>query len=553
MKLLALIKQRRHKYGILKKKSDIDFAIANKISNLYKSAIFKFQDITLWTDYLKFCKDVHFRSNISRTLGKMLKIHEDNPKCWHIASRWELEENNDKDNARQMLLNGLRIHPNSQLLYMDAFRLELDDYVSVSKDTENTENQEDNLSISEENEMPLSSKKAYVIYQQASEYIHDIKFIIKLLTVTEEHDNTEELQMKIVSDMLRDYTLEPLMWNKVAHRQLEGLIQLDILDPPIELNNSEQISLKDRITICNDVYQVALKHVPTEEMWSLYIECLLDINKDQESLPNFKKKLLKAVLTQAHQAKKLKDKYYSYWINMLGAKAMDEDMQQRLRQFLCEATDTMPNSVILWHTRLKYLLLSGYEKEAVAIYPKMTKILGEKALPLWKMRILHEQRKNSETTNEAFQAALQAHPLIAKDIKPDYIEWLAATKGIHAARTAYNDLCLQPPFSLECHKKMVSLEVMQPDISLKHARRPHELATHLFGKNDKSVWMDYMKFEFKHGDPLKAGHIHNRAVKTLDNSLVASFIEDFVLMKMEGQFAKNSRIMDALTELSDKV
>lgn len=46
------------KYGITKKKSDIDYAIANKISNLYKNAIFRFKDISLWIDYIKFCKDV---------------------------------------------------------------------------------------------------------------------------------------------------------------------------------------------------------------------------------------------------------------------------------------------------------------------------------------------------------------------------------------------------------------------------------------------------------------------------------------------------------------
>lgn len=43
---------------MLKKKSDIDFAIANKVNNLYKAAIFKFNDIGLWLDYIVFCKEV---------------------------------------------------------------------------------------------------------------------------------------------------------------------------------------------------------------------------------------------------------------------------------------------------------------------------------------------------------------------------------------------------------------------------------------------------------------------------------------------------------------
>lgn len=59
MDLLKLIKQRRDKYGITQKKKDIDFAIANKMNELYKGAIKRFQDdIRFWIAYMKFCKHV---------------------------------------------------------------------------------------------------------------------------------------------------------------------------------------------------------------------------------------------------------------------------------------------------------------------------------------------------------------------------------------------------------------------------------------------------------------------------------------------------------------
>lgn len=86
-------------------------------------------------------------------------------------------------------------------------RLELNDYVSVSNNTENAENQEDNpASTVNGNEMPLPLKKAYQIYQQAVQRINDIKFIIKLLTITEEYANTEKLQKKIVRYKYSDAT-----------------------------------------------------------------------------------------------------------------------------------------------------------------------------------------------------------------------------------------------------------------------------------------------------------------------------------------------------------
>jgi len=52
----------------------------------------------------------------------MLQVNRDKPKCWHIVARWELEENKNKQSARQYLLRGLEIHPDSQLLYIDIFK-----------------------------------------------------------------------------------------------------------------------------------------------------------------------------------------------------------------------------------------------------------------------------------------------------------------------------------------------------------------------------------------------------------------------------------------------
>lgn len=119
------------------------------------------------------------------------------------------------------------------------------------------------------------------------------------------------------SDMIREYAHEALMWDKMADRELQGLVQPSLTDTPMELDNSEQISLRDRITSCNKVYQTAVKKIKTEEMWSLYIKRLLDINKDLQSLPNFKRKLLRSALAQAHQAKKLKEEYYTDWVRNL--------------------------------------------------------------------------------------------------------------------------------------------------------------------------------------------------------------------------------------------
>lgn len=113
---------------------------------------------------------------------------------------------------------------------------------------------------------------------------------------------------------MREYAHESVMWDLMARRELQGLIQPGRTDTSKELDNSEQAKLKDRIASCNKVYQTAVKKIKSEEMWSLYIECLLEINSDLQSLSDFKKKLLKIALVQAHQSKKLKEKYYLHWV-----------------------------------------------------------------------------------------------------------------------------------------------------------------------------------------------------------------------------------------------
>lgn len=81
------------------------------------------------------------------------------------------------------------------------FRLELENHLAIaSNNIENTENQEDNLALTMENdnEIPSSLKIAYFVYQQAFERMKNIKFIIELLNIAKEYNGTEKLQKKII-------------------------------------------------------------------------------------------------------------------------------------------------------------------------------------------------------------------------------------------------------------------------------------------------------------------------------------------------------------------
>lgn len=56
---------------------------------------------------------------------------------------------------------------------------------------------------------------------------------------------------------------------------------------------------------------------------------------------------------------------------MLSAEKKDEITENKLKEILNIATETMPNSISLWHARLRYLFASGEEEEAETVFSKV--------------------------------------------------------------------------------------------------------------------------------------------------------------------------------------
>lgn len=120
----------------------------------------------------------------------------------------------------------------------------------------------------------------------------------------------------IFRDLVQLFKEEHVVWDMLAHRELEGLLPQPFnffqLDMEIDEATSPK-STKMRIANCNKVYQKAVQIVNTPEMWTCYIQCLLNINLSQ-TLPKYKKKILKSALLEGHNAKKLTEQIYLQWV-----------------------------------------------------------------------------------------------------------------------------------------------------------------------------------------------------------------------------------------------
>ncbi|PNF31407.1 U3 small nucleolar RNA-associated protein 6-like protein [Cryptotermes secundus] len=571
MDLLKLLRLRREKKGVTHKKADIEFVITNRVNRLFKQAIQRFKDdVKLWISYIKFCKQMRFRSSVSRTLVQMLQVHSDKPKLWRLAANWEFEESHSVENARQFLLRGLRFHPGSKCLFAEAFRLELQyaamkrkqqrekkevegrknpvgerSYTSVPSSTEEEQTHCQHDGTEEVSDQVLEGRLAEVIYESAIKKIHDVHFLIDLLAIAKEYDFTSKLQFKMVTYMIQTFSNDEFTWDTMARRELEGLTYIDpqfpeesnLLTAPSgtseideDGNNSKNSCLKQRIRQCCGVYVAVLKQLPTEKMWSLYLDMLLELNQDLTYLPRFKKNLLRVAFQDAHSAGCMQEKYYLLWVDMLKSQKKFKKLEDVLRK----ATERIRSSVQLWQARLSYHLSRDEDRLGQAVFQDATVHLGcdsKAALPLWELMLQYYQTKDMHKVEQIFQDGVVQGPAISLNLKPMYIEWLVLAKGIVAARKVYESLSIQPPLCLELHTRMAALESTQPDMNPKHVRKCCEMACNQFGKSNTDVWMEYIKFEQERGNAKRVSEIYMRAVKSLDPVYSDSFVTEFSLLK----------------------
>ncbi|XP_046403619.1 U3 small nucleolar RNA-associated protein 6 homolog isoform X2 [Ischnura elegans] len=450
-----------------------------------------------------------FLSNVSTILVRMLQVHgQERPALWKFAAKWEAEEGHSMENARQFLLRGLRFHPESKLLYAEAFHLELmyAQMLRQKKETTNTATPSTsegggeraaaavaamnaldnvgqtvpegalgvmaplgNIGIDGEaaREEVMEGKLALLMYESSVKKVKEVGFIISMLSLTKKFDFTQHLQEKIIHDLLTFFPNEELTWDTMARRELEGLSYSPIttnaanstsgsgstplsilgatssegpsnaisaalpkLPTKTKAQKKPKMSFKQRIRSCCAVYDAAVKQLDTERMWAFYIECLLELLGNGEAgpgrlkdsggegssgrsgsmpvnpLPRFTRKLVLQAFRAAHNARKMTERYYLMWVDMLqgdnqsalpttpgsaggkgkkgtkGAKGKGKagaanaggpgragkkgkkvkgaaSQHKKVARILAAATERLPQSVELWMSRLRHHMTHG--------------------------------------------------------------------------------------------------------------------------------------------------------------------------------------------------
>ncbi|GBP37823.1 U3 small nucleolar RNA-associated protein 6 homolog [Eumeta japonica] len=109
---------------------------------------------------------------------------------WQLAGKWEHKERKSVENAREYLLKGIIRHPESDILYLDLFKIEL--LLAFQANTDEIKGhhwQEIEEFVDDEDELPNVLKNFVCVYEEALHKFSDeklsTKYIYELLSLNE--------------------------------------------------------------------------------------------------------------------------------------------------------------------------------------------------------------------------------------------------------------------------------------------------------------------------------------------------------------------------------
>ncbi|CAH1169626.1 unnamed protein product [Phaedon cochleariae] len=475
--ILKDIKLRRNKLRIADRKSSIEFKILKRIKYLYEIATQRFSnDFNLCLMYFKFCKESNYNQAASLVIQNMIKHFAHIPEMWKVAAAWHVKK--DVNQALSVILKGLTIHQTSETLFSEAIQLEL---MNRGKDdwTDGSQNKDQ-----------LCCQKIQTYVDSIMKNIRSHQFLIKILELLNPYGFTKSVQDKIVKNLMERYPEEADVWHALAQRERNG-DHYDEVPGSMHTSNT-----KFRLDRCFKKYQegfVMTKSCPDQhrELWSLYLEFLVDLQLHNDNSDMIRNTLLNA-LRDANDCQMLTERYFVVWVKLLKEETDILDVTEK-------GLKAIPKSVELWKLKLKYAVIKDNVKNFNQTFKKGVMQLQNKSTPLWMMALrYHILTSSSAVIENIFMSGVQQAEEVGRKMKCEYIQWLVLNKGITEARRKYNDLARTPPFCKELHTIMANLESQELDVNAQELEKVLRLACDQFGGEDSDVWIGLIRCYFEH-------------------------------------------------------
>ncbi|XP_026732506.1 U3 small nucleolar RNA-associated protein 6 homolog [Trichoplusia ni] len=503
--LLEDIALRRKKANLTEKKKDIEYAIAKRLNKVFKQFIYRFQDdVEIYFEYIKFLDSVGFDYAISGIIGQMLQIHGDKPKVWQLAAIWESKQLDNLENARNFLLKGLQRHPDSEVLYLELFDIEL---INLAFNADSKEEEEKLV------------KRADIVWKNGIKNIPNVKFLFKIFNCCLKYEIKQPFVDEIKNEIWSKRDCKEV-WSYIASKELDGCHWEEIEEFVDDENNFPK-----EVNYFIAVYEEALQKFSDASLCTKYIHDLLGVS---ESVCNDKQKIsaVKHAWMYGHGNGLLSNDMYSFGIKLL--KLEGETSNDELMEILDSAIKVNPKLLSVWEEKL--LLSKPNEKKMLSVLQEATKGLRANDL-LQLYNVMLDNVESDVTLKNMYQKFLNCENAVLLGIKPKLLQKMYEHNGIKAARELYDEFIRTPPIQIDVHNNMIEIELAQK-VNVKNIKKYYECAIQHHGADNVDVWMKYLAFETAH-NAQAAPIIYRRAISTLKKELVDEFIKAQTLMKIK--------------------
>ncbi|XP_011096052.1 U3 small nucleolar RNA-associated protein 6 homolog isoform X2 [Sesamum indicum] len=531
--------------GKKSKKSVSDYAGVSRILDIYRLATNRFKgDIQLWFQYLEYCR-ARGHGRMKKALAQLVRFHPKVPGVWIYAAAWEFDSNLNVAAARALMQNGLRACPTSEDLWVEYLRMELtylnklkarkvalgEDEGDLARDHRKAdekqwrdENKELFMALNESGDADKRSDLQdgecegkldvfgehglnilQTVYSGAVEAIPTCFSVrTRFLEILEATDlaHSEDMRKKILEDMKRDFSKDPLYWDWLAR---------------VEIADLEGINAK-QFSKAVQVYEEGMTFVPSAVMVELYVKFLMDAICDEdrggEAAVHFK--------SHGHTTELVSH------LQMVYEKA--ESLGCITEDLACE------------HVSL--LLQLGKLDEAKLLIEKLCSGKFSEAVRLWTLRLSIEMRciqnkslspskglKYFANQRQYFDKLVETSLLLlAKDggsdsgfsLSSTIVNYILQRDGVESAREMYKRFLALPHPGLAMYRNCIELELNLASTGektgLPKARKLYESALATYDQ-DASLWQDYHSMEVKMGTSETAAAVHWRARKALKNNI----------------------------------
>ncbi|KAK9227687.1 hypothetical protein WN943_012742 [Citrus x changshan-huyou] len=566
------------------KKSVSDFSGVARILEIYRLAVMRFKgDIELWFKYMEFCRQ-RKNGRMKKVLAQVIRFHPKVPGVWIYAAAWEFDHNLNVTAARALMQNGLRVCPTSEELWVEYLRMELtylnklkarkvalgedkgtlvrdhrdadekrwinenkDLFMPLDGEVENTdgsqpENMESQKSVDLFREQGL--RVLQTIYSGAVEALPSSFNLRQRFFEIVEATNlaqSDDMHEKILSDMQRDFLVDPKYWDWLARLKMTDSVSKD--------GTSEDI-VPSQMQKAIQVYEEALKNVPSSMIFDLYTKFLMDMiapkkeeTRDSE-LPSHVEHYISHLLTVYEKAKAMgcltEDIAHRYVTLYLQLGKLDE--ARKLAAKLCSGK--LSDSVQLWLLRISVEIrcvtrnsFSPSKADMLSIFELLkcilTKVSALESESLWLMALKFFMNQK-HYFDKLVEIALIS---VAKDgggesgfsLPSAIINLVIQKDGIQQAREMYKRFLALPRPGLVLYQNCIELENNLASVgdkdSLVNARKLFESALATYDQNT-SLWRDYYSMETKLGTSETATAVYWRARKTLKDSTALTALPD---------------------------